>query len=154
MKIISGGQTGADQSALSTARLCGIETGGWAPKEWLTETGPEPLLASYGLEECEVAGYPARTRRNIEDSDGTVIFHNGKSGRGSQLTFTLCQELDKPVIIGPVSGVGLAQFVRDNGIETLNVAGTRLSRDPDIERLVEVALRDCFSLLRVGGYAR
>jgi hypothetical protein len=38
--VISGGQTGADQGGLRATRACGIPTGGWAPRGWLTEAGP------------------------------------------------------------------------------------------------------------------
>ncbi len=31
-RILTGGQTGADQAALRAARAAGIATGGWAPK--------------------------------------------------------------------------------------------------------------------------
>jgi hypothetical protein len=37
-KVVSGGQTGADQGGLRAARLAGIPTGGWAPKGWLVES--------------------------------------------------------------------------------------------------------------------
>ena len=49
LTVISGGQTGVDQAALRAARSCGIPTGGWAPRGWLTEDGPAPWLADYGL---------------------------------------------------------------------------------------------------------
>lgn len=51
-RVISGGQTGADQAALRAARACGIPTGGWAARGWLTEDGPAPWLAEWGLAEC------------------------------------------------------------------------------------------------------
>jgi len=38
-KIISGGQTGADQAALDVAIQLGISHGGWIPKGRLTENG-------------------------------------------------------------------------------------------------------------------
>jgi Circularly permutated YpsA SLOG family len=47
--VISGGQTGADQAGLRAARASGIRCGGMAPKGWLTEAGPAPWLADYGL---------------------------------------------------------------------------------------------------------
>lgn len=50
-RVISGGQTGADQAALRAARACGIPTGGWAPRGWLTEDGPSLWLAEWGLVE-------------------------------------------------------------------------------------------------------
>ena len=73
-KALSGGQTGVDQAGLRAARAAGIPTGGWAPLGWLTEDGPAPWLADFGLIECPARGYPARTRRNVLDSDGTVWF--------------------------------------------------------------------------------
>jgi RNA polymerase sigma factor (sigma-70 family) len=38
-KVISGGQTGADQAGLFAAEAFGIETGGWMPKGFLTLAG-------------------------------------------------------------------------------------------------------------------
>lgn len=44
-KIVSGGQTGADQAALDAAIETGIPHGGWIPKGRKTE--PEPLSSKY-----------------------------------------------------------------------------------------------------------
>ena len=60
-KIISGGQTGVDAAALRAAKAVGIPTGGTAPKGWLTEDGPAPWLAEYGLVESDSPFYPPRT---------------------------------------------------------------------------------------------
>ena len=54
-KVICGGQTGADQARLRAARAAGIPTGGFAPNGRLTEDGPAPGLAEYGLTECSKA---------------------------------------------------------------------------------------------------
>ena len=52
LQIVSGGQTGADQGGLEAALALGIPVGGWAPKGWLTENGPDPTLESkYGMKE-------------------------------------------------------------------------------------------------------
>lgn len=145
MKVVSGGQTGADQAALVAARLAGIETGGWAPKDWLTEDGPMPMLAGYGLKECPKPGYPARTAMNVKDSDGTVVFWNGQvQGRGSRLTENIALRMGKPVISGPVAARTLAQFIRQHNIQVLNVAGSRASADPNIGEFVERELGRCF----------
>ena len=69
-KIISGGQTGADQAALDAAIKLGISHGGWIPKGRITEDGP--LLDKYKLQEMPTDSYPARTEQNVIDSDGTV----------------------------------------------------------------------------------
>ena len=51
-RIISGGQTGADQAGWRAARACGIPTGGAMPKGFLTEDGPRPEFAGlYGARE-------------------------------------------------------------------------------------------------------
>lgn len=56
IKIVTGGQTGADQGALLAARAAGIATGGWAPLGWMTEDGPAPWLADFRLIECPIQG--------------------------------------------------------------------------------------------------
>jgi hypothetical protein len=80
--VISGGQTRADQAALLAARRYGIETGGWAPLGWMTEDGPAPWLADFGLVECPEPGYPARTTADVRDSDGLLWFGATDSPRG------------------------------------------------------------------------
>jgi len=62
-KIISGGQTGADQGALDTAIRLGIEHGGWIPKGRKTEAGP--LADKYHLKEMPSDEYQARTEKNV-----------------------------------------------------------------------------------------
>ena len=45
-RVISGGQTGADQAGWRAARAFGIPTGGAMPKGFLTEDGPCPEFAA------------------------------------------------------------------------------------------------------------
>lgn len=133
-KIISGGQTGADQGGLAAAKSTGLETGGTAPPGYLTENGPHPELLRdcYGLTEGEpdIRNYPKRTKKNIADSDGTVIFGNTGS-RGSRLTLSYCTELDKPFILNPNTDELIA-FIERHSIKVLNVAGNRASHNPFI----------------------
>ena len=65
-KIISGGQTGADQAALDAAIELNIPHGGWVPKGRLTEDGILP--GRYNLKEMPTTSYPKRTEQNIIDS--------------------------------------------------------------------------------------
>jgi len=140
-KIISGGQTGADQGGLLAARELGIATGGIAPRVWLTESGPqEELLRGFGLAECEEEGYPARTRQNIGLSDGTLLVGPYQSG-GSKLTHELATQMSKPLflITFPPDNNDDSQSIREfrewlenHGIQTLNVAGNRESQSPGI----------------------
>jgi hypothetical protein len=136
-KIITGGQTGADIGGLIAARELGIESGGTAPKGWLTENGTEEaLLRSFGLEECEEAGFPARTRRNIVDSTGTILVGRYQSG-GSRLTYDVVKELKKPLFLVAFPSAGhcseeFRNWLAAEEIRVLNVAGNRESQSPGI----------------------
>ena len=61
LKIISGGQAGADQGGLLGARDAGLPTGSTAPKGWRTEDDPAPWLVDFGLVESKSPSYAART---------------------------------------------------------------------------------------------
>jgi hypothetical protein len=138
-KIISGGQTGADQGGLLAGRELKLETGGVAPRGWLTETGPqEELLRSFGLAECEKEGYPARTRQNIALSDGTLLVGPYESG-GSGLTHELATQMNKPLFLIPYPPdsrdeniAKFKQWLENHRIQTLNIAGNRESQSPGI----------------------
>ena len=135
-KIISGGQTGADVGGLLAARELGIETGGIAPKGWLTEDGPqEVLLRSFGLTECEEEGFPARTRRNVADSSGTLLIGQYRTG-GSRLTFEVAKQLNKPLFLVAFRNIPnideFRRWLEQNKIQVLNVAGNRESQSPGI----------------------
>lgn len=145
-RVISGGQTGADQAGLRAARTAGILTGGTAPKGWLTEDGPAPWLADFGLVECDRAGYPARTERNVKDADGTLVFGD-PTGRGTALTLKTCASSSKTfLLVGP--GIDTPRMVREwiasRNIRVLNVAGSRESRGPGIGARVELFLSRVF----------
>lgn len=140
-RIISGGQTGADQAGLFAARDLGLRTGGWAPKGFWTDNGyAQELLESFGLVECPQSGYPPRTRLNVRDSDGTLIFGNANSP-GCRLTRKYCDELERTVMFVPWYGTVdvrsylqslFRQWITDKNIQTLNVAGNRERTNPGI----------------------
>jgi Circularly permutated YpsA SLOG family len=136
-KIISGGQTGADQAALDSAIKFNIAHGGWVPKDRKTEQGILP--AKYRMQEMMTKDYPARTRQNIMDSDATLIIAGISLTGGSRLTKNLAKELGKPffhidyVSMDDFEAAMIAHsFIVDNDIEILNVAGPRLSSDPAV----------------------
>ena len=79
LKIISGGQAGADRAALDLAIESGLEHGGWCPRGRKAEDGPIP--ARYRLAETESANYRARTVRNVV-SDATLILNMGELAGG------------------------------------------------------------------------
>lgn len=132
VKVISGGQTGADQAGLAAAKLLGLETGGTAPFGYRTDEGPARKLLrdTYGLKESLSREYAVRTVTNVRDSDGTVVFGDGESP-GSKLTIRQCIKTGKPVCLNP-SADELRAWIDGHAIHVLNVAGNRERTNPGI----------------------
>lgn len=135
MKIISGGQTGVDRAALDVALKHGIESGGWCPTGRRDEFGRIPDC--YPLRELENGGFTERTFQNVKDSDGTVIICLGKLSGGTVQTVKFCVEQRRPHELIDACDVStekaarlIADFVRENKIDMLNVAGPRASEWP------------------------
>ncbi len=131
-KIISGGQTGVDRTALDWAIAHDIPHGGWCPVGRLAEDGVIPI--QYQLVELPDSGYRQRTRANVQDSDATLIisFSPDLSG-GSLQTAGFAKALCKPWMhIHPGVSIqdGFCQWFMVANIRMLNVAGPRLSKDP------------------------
>jgi hypothetical protein len=149
-RVVSGGQTGADQAGLRTARNAGIETGGWAPKGWDTEDGPAEWLADFGLTECSTPGYPPRTAANARDSDGTLWFGSTDSS-GYRATINACQRFGKPYLIvedGTTRPSHVIEWMTTHRVSVLNVAGNRESKNPGLGERVEAFLSRVFALTK------
>ena len=148
-KIISGGQTGADQGGLRAGRALGLETGGWAPPGWRTLDGPAPWLADYGLVESTQSGvgnYAARTRLNVRDSDATVRFARDFHSPGERCTLRAIDKHAKPhlnvtewdLLAPPEFGTyKFRVFIQQFDVGVLNVAGNSEQRAPGIAAAVE-----------------
>ncbi|HSV13247.1 MAG TPA: putative molybdenum carrier protein, partial [Tepidisphaeraceae bacterium] len=144
--IISGGQTGADRAALDVALALHIPCGGWCPSDRAAEDGTIP--AKYPLTPLPGrGGYRQRTRRNVHDSDGTVIFSYGPLTGGSKATAGDCRHFRKPCLMidanvdGPMdAALSLAVFILRHHVRRLNVAGPRASGQPGIYEFVRGAL--------------
>ena len=85
-KIVSGGQSGADQGGLDAAIELGIPHGGWCPKGRKSEDGAIP--DKYNLVETKSGDYRVRTEQNVVDSDATVVFTYGPASGGSATSST------------------------------------------------------------------
>lgn len=101
LKVISGGQTGADRAGLDAAKRNGLSTGGTAPKDFYTTDGPAPELAGYGLIELDAFGangYRKRTKLNVGDCDLTIAIASHFNSPGEILTRNACKNLNKSII--------------------------------------------------------
>ncbi|AJF08324.1 hypothetical protein GSUB_17670 (plasmid) [Geoalkalibacter subterraneus] len=148
MIIISGGQTGADLGALVAAQKAQIPTAGYAPKGFLTEKGPQPVLESYGLIEAPSANYNDRTLLNVYFSDATLIFARNAQSPGTAKTIEFCDKFEKKYLVVDPSQQGVEEkildFLGEQDIFVLNVAGNRESKAPGICREVVGVLTEVF----------
>lgn len=134
-KIISGGQTGADRAGLDAAILHNFPQGGWCPKGRKAEDGP--IGGQYQLTETPSANYLQRTEWNVRDTDGTIVFtFAAKITGGSMRTVEFARKHMKPclhVSRGHYQPETLIQeFIKEHGIQLLNIAGSRESKEPGI----------------------
>ena len=154
IKIVSGGQTGADRGGIEAALYCKIPHDGWCPKGRRSEDGV--ISNTYHLQETTSPGYLKRTEQNVVDSDATVIFTIGKLSSGSLRTMEFAKRHKKPVL-----HINLAEYSRaetghwilrwlegdvakptppNNCI--LNVAGSRESKAPGVHDKVKAIMID------------
>lgn len=129
-KVISGGQTGADQAGLYVASIYRIPTGGHCPQGYWTIFGPQPSLEEYGLQMTASASYPPRTRMNVANSDATIRLATNFNTAGERCTLSAIRQFDKPYLDLALDGLAYAdkqlkllQFLQQHRVKVLNVAG-------------------------------
>ena len=145
LKIVAGGQTGVDRAALEWALANDVPHGGWCPKGRKAEDGVIPL--QFQLRETGSDNYSIRTRRNVRDSGGTVIFsESAELTGGTKETAEFAKAIGKPLLhllssaeINE-SATQLNSFLKEHGIVVLNVAGPRASEEPEVGQFVKAVL--------------
>ena len=133
LRIISGGQTGADRAGLDWAIEHNITHGGRCPKGRKAEDGPIDLR--YQLTETNDPNYLSRTRLNVDDSDATLIFTMNKElDGGSKKTREFAEKQGKPCrhIHPETKPEFVIAFLQRNNVRVLNIAGKRESSAPGI----------------------
>lgn len=155
-KVISGGQTGADQAGLKIAKLYKIETGGYAPKGFITKDGPNRTLLQkvYGLTESD-GSYKKRTWENVESSDGTIRLAVNFTTTGEICTLNGIKKYKKPWIdvdlLKPRPVKDCFDWLVFHQIEVLNIAGnTQNTLGFDIYKMTCEYLKEFFKLVKRG----
>lgn len=169
-RVISGGQSGADQAGWRAAKAAGISTGGYMAPDFLTEDGERPEFAeTYGAKDWpELAltiaeGYRERTRANVRDADATIIFTTDEKSRGTVLAYNTAFRFGKPNVVVKVDPADLnptriehvrpmamAKWLQKHDVKVLNVAGQRESGAPGIGDFVERYMSAVFHYLNEG----
>lgn len=154
-RIVSGGQTGADRAALDFAKEVGIPHDGRILRGRLSEADPPPV-GSRQLKETDVFRSPAGTERNVIDSDATLIISHGPLTGGPLRTKTLADRHKRPCLHIDLTETNHFQAARkifnwvvENRILTLFVAGPRASEDPQIYRDTQKVLKAFYHLATV-----
>ncbi len=153
-KIVSGGETGVDRAALDAALAADFPCGGWAPGDRSAEDGIIP--ERYPLVALPKGGTRQRTRLNVADSGGTVIFYFETLSGGARLTRNLCALEMRPYLLidareitdPTVAAAKIAEFAQVKGIHILNVSGPRASRWPSGYDFVFAAISECIAYAR------
>ena len=150
-KILSGGQTGVDRGALDAALEAGVDCGGWCPRGRLAEDGRIPCR--YPLREAASSRYIERTRRNVRDSDATLVLAWGAPTGGTRATVRWAERLAKPCLVLDLDDLDdtaaasrACAWIAARGVAALNVAGPRASTRADAQerarRVVALVLED------------
>lgn len=152
LKIISGGQTGADQGALEAAEALHFPMGGYMPKHFRTQDGNRPeFQLRFNMIETNSMNYPERTLLNIQQSNATLWIGDTKSP-GGRLTIKAVRQNHKPLLILSYDKSvpkytyvkQIVEWLDTIKPEILNVAGNGEEMNPGIQqhtkRVLEVAL--------------
>jgi len=138
VKVISGGQSGADLAGLVAAYMCGIKTGGTAPFGYKTEYGPNlELRDTFKLLESKSELYIPRTYSNVHNSDMTFWFGSTETP-GFQTTLKAVRIYKKEwheIDFNRESILELVDYMHCTFMNKdiiLNVAGNRESKNPGI----------------------
>lgn len=155
IKIISGGQTGADRAALDAAIELGMDYGGSIPKGRLAEDGMLDLRYDK-MTELKSYNYDARTKKNVIDSDATLIFTMGAIGDGTTYTMEVAQKYNRPFLhIDLLDETDreavkiVKKWIKKIRPNILNVAGSRESTSRGIYEKVFKILKEV--LMEVAG---
>ena len=165
LKIVSGMQSGADQGGAEAGKYdLGLQVGGRMPKGYRTlgEDGSNVYRPDFADEfnatEDESSSYPPRTKRNVDQSDGTLAFRfQPSAGTDRTVVYARTGKWEKGIIKSQDNGHRpvlvltnfentkinrrvIRRFIERNNISVLNVAGHSEKSYPGIQQGVRVLL--------------
>lgn len=152
LRIISGGQTGVDRAALDFAIEKQMECFGWCPKGRKAEDGVIPAV--YPLRETDSETCEERTRKNVEESEGLLVFLLDVPDKGTIRAIDHAESLDKPIYVVHLTmntedqETGLLNMLESNRILNLNIVGPRESNSPGIYKRTKTFLDDLYLRLK------
>jgi predicted Rossmann-fold nucleotide-binding protein len=147
-KVVSGGQTGVDRAGLDAAMEAGIPVGGYCPKDRLSEDGTVPEC--YPLIELSRGGYPARTEKNVMESDGTLVLNVGRLSGGTRVTVDCAKKHGRPYLVVALDEKqqfeDVLDWLKSHNVKCLNIAGPRESKCPGVHLRALDFLRQLFTI--------
>ena len=151
-KIISGGQTGAEQAALDAAVQQGIDHSGWTAKGRPASQAPPP--ADHQLRDLLFPGHCSSIEQNVIDSDGTALFSRGSLSEDCRQVQDFARKHDKPCVHVDLSqslqfaaAFKLKVWLDYHVIEVLNVTGPSAAEEDEIYESVKGVLLDTLGML-------
>ncbi len=147
-----------DRAALDFALENNIDCSGWCPKGRRAENGTIPL--SYPLRETKESRYRERTIKNVEESQGLLVFVDGKPDKGTILAIDQAEKLNIPTYIIHLTmnvedqETGILNLLESNDISVINIVGPRESNSPGIYNKTKAFLEELFFRLEGAGSSK
>ncbi len=139
LRIVSNAQTGITRGFLDAALEQEVDCGGYCVEGRMSEDGFIP--DHYPVEELEGSDTSDTIRRNVKDSDGTAIIFFGEIEDEPEEALDCCVQLGKPYRLVDAlelqpgqAAKTIADFIKDKGLISLNVVGTKLSLSEKAQR--------------------
>ena len=148
-KILSAGQTGVEIAALDIAIKMGISHGGWTSRAMRNEDGP--ISTAYQLVATSSLGFQEALRKNVSDSDGTLVISRGRRTAQTREAVQTSLALERQFLHVDLSQYALfeaaslaSSWMSQRHIQTAHITGLLASDDDQIygqtRKLIETAL--------------
>ncbi len=139
LRIVSNAQTGITRGFLDAALEQEVDCGGYCVEGRMSEDGFIP--DHYPVEELEGSDTSDTIRRNVKDSDGTAIIFFGEIEDEPEEALDCCVQLGKPYRLVDAlelqpgqAAKTIADFIKEKGLISLNIVGTKLSLSEKAQR--------------------